>query len=94
MPFTLGGDWIPNEEPKKNLGPVKVRKERRKNKIVTVVMNLSKSEEEIKDLAKKLRNRLGVGGTVKEGKIEIQGEHVEKVKALLKDIDPSIKVAP
>ncbi|MDN3507453.1 MAG: translation initiation factor [Simkaniaceae bacterium] len=94
MPFTIGGDWIPNEQPKKNLGPVKVRKERRKNKLVTIVSNLSKTDDEIKDLAKKLRNKLGTGGTVKEGNIEIQGDLIEKVKRALQDIDPSIKVSP
>ncbi len=36
-----------------------------------------------KELAKKLKTKLAAGGTFKEGKIEIQGEHKEKVKKIL-----------
>jgi translation initiation factor 1 len=39
--------------------------------------------EEIGALAKKLRAACGCGGTVREREIELQGEHVAKVRALL-----------
>ena len=40
-------------------------------------------EIELKDLAKKLKSELACGGTIKEGKIELQGEHKQKVKKIL-----------
>jgi len=45
----------------------------------TVVEGLGK-DIDLKDLAKKLKNLLACGGTAKEGKIELQGEHKDKVK--------------
>jgi translation initiation factor 1 len=48
-------------------------------KLNTVVEGLGK-DIDLKDLAKKLKNFLACGGTVKDGKIELQGEHKTKVK--------------
>jgi translation initiation factor 1 len=42
-------------------------------------------QEGAKELASKLKTKLAAGGTLKEGKIEIQGEHVMKVKKILLD---------
>lgn len=36
-----------------------------------------------KDITKKLKTKLACGGTYKDGKIELQGKHVLKVKELL-----------
>ena len=47
----------------------------RKGKGVTVVTGLPLAEAEIADLAKQLKKRCGSGGTVKEGVVEIQGDH-------------------
>jgi translation initiation factor 1 len=46
---------------------------------MTLVKNLVLSQEEMKSLAKRLKQACGSGGTVKEGIIEIQGEHREKI---------------
>lgn len=84
MPFTLGGDYIPNEElPPKPKGPVKVRLEKRGNATVTLILNLPLKPDALTELAAKLKRKLGCGGAVKEGVIEIQGEKVEQVKKLL-----------
>ena len=44
---------------------------------------LHQCEIDIKDLAKKLKAQLACGGTVKGGKVELQGDHKSKVKAIL-----------
>ena len=47
----------------------------RKGKGVTVVSGVPLTGDALKELALKLKQRCGAGGTVKEGAIEIQGEH-------------------
>lgn len=47
----------------------------RKGKGVTVITGAPLQGKELKDLAKKLKQKCGSGGTVKDGVIEIQGEH-------------------
>jgi translation initiation factor 1 len=55
----------------------------RKGKGVTVVSGLPLSEAELAELAAVLKRRCGSGGTVKDGVIEIQGEHREAIVAEL-----------
>ena len=87
MPFTIGGEWIPekNEERvKKTQRPVKVIKERRGLSTVTLILNLPLTVEEMKQLCTFFKQRLGCGGSVKENKIEIQGDKIQQIKDLLK----------
>ncbi len=62
---------------------ISLEKSGRKGKVVTVVKNIQHNPQHIEKLAKQLKSRLGTGGTVKGKNIEIQGSHVDKVKALL-----------
>ncbi|MEO1833550.1 MAG: translation initiation factor [Akkermansiaceae bacterium] len=56
----------------------------RGGKAVTVVKNFTGiGQPEKRDLAKKMQKACGVGGTVKEGRIEIQGDNREEVKRIL-----------
>ncbi len=57
---------------------VKVEK-RRFGKLTTVISGFDK-EVNIKQLAKKLKNELACGGTAKENRIELQGDHRKKIK--------------
>jgi translation initiation factor 1 len=58
-----------------------------------LVKNLALSAEEMKLLAKKLKQECGTGGTVKDGVIEIQGEHRERIAGVLSKLGYKIKVA-
>ena len=65
----------------------------RGGKAVTLVKNLVLSAEEVKSLAKRLKQECGTGGTVKDGVIEIQGEHREKIAGLLMKLGYKVKIA-
>jgi len=53
------------------------------NKISTVVEGIDEKEINLKELAKKLKSKFACGGTAKEGRIELQGDHKQKVKEIL-----------
>jgi translation initiation factor 1 len=55
----------------------------RGGKTVTVVKGLALEPLALAALAKQLRSACGAGGTVKDGIIEIQGDHCDQVTALL-----------
>jgi translation initiation factor 1 len=60
---------------------------------VTLVKKLILCEEDMKELAKRLKQLCGSGGTVKDNIIEIQGEHREKIAEELKKMGYKVKVA-
>ena len=60
---------------------------------VTLLKNLILSEEDMKQLAKRLKQICGSGGTVKHNIIEIQGEHREKIAEELKKKGYKVKIA-
>ena len=55
----------------------------RKGKGVTVVTGLPLGHEELAELARTLKARCGAGGAVKDGAIEIQGDHRDTLVAEL-----------
>lgn len=96
MPFTFGGDFISDDEIKrqdKAKKPVRISKERRKNSMVTLVHNLPLDEIEMKELLKKIKAQLGTGGSIKDEVLQIQGDHVAKVNSALKKLRPDLTVA-
>ena len=58
----------------------------RGGKTVTVIRNLQLAPDDLKALATQLKQACGTGGTVKEGVIEIQGDHREAVAARLRSL--------
>ena len=58
--------------------------ERKKfNKNYTIVEGIDAKEIDLKDLARRLKSALACGGTIKAGKIELQGEHKQRVRKIL-----------
>lgn len=64
---------------------IKIRKETggRRGKTVTMISNIQHNPQVIEDLEKKLKQHCGAGGTSYAKTIEIQGDHVEKVRKFL-----------
>jgi len=60
---------------------------------VTLVKNLVLSEQDLKQLAKKLKHICGSGGTVKDGMIEIQGEQRQRIAEALQKMGYKVKIA-
>lgn len=71
--------------PPKGDGIVRVSRERaqRGGKTVTVVRGLGLDAAALAELGRRLRSACGSGGTAKDGCIEVQGDHVERVIAWL-----------
>ena len=76
-------------------GIVRVRRESkgRGGKTVTVITGIPLDDEKLKSLAGELKRRCGTGGTVKDGLIEIQGDHRELLLEQLKSHGYTVKIA-
>jgi translation initiation factor 1 len=85
------GDLRRRRDPKQRAGTpqggrVKVRRETagRRGKAVTTISNLPLDDAGVRELAGRLKKRCGVGGSAKDGVIELQGDHRDVVLAELK----------
>lgn len=70
--------WLQDE-------PLLCKYEKRKGKPVTVIEGYNGAEADFKILAKELKTYLGVGGTVKNDTILIQGDYRDTIMQLLKE---------
>jgi len=61
-----------------------IRFEKRNGKPTTIVSNFQGSEQDLKDLAAKLKKHCGVGGSAKDDEILIQGDVRTKIADLLR----------
>ncbi len=83
----------PPPAPPKKVHTVKLSRETagRKGKGVTVVSELPLGEDALKELATQLKNKCGTGGTAKDGRIEIQGDHRDKLAQELEKLGYKVK---
>ena len=65
----------------------------RKGKGVMLVVGIDPSEHDLKKLAKTLKSKMGQGGALKEGVIEIQGDDRDKLKQILETMKFKVKIA-
>lgn len=79
--------------PPKGDGVVRVQRESkgRGGKTVTVVKGVLLEADALGDLGKQIKAACGTGGTVKDGVIEIQGDHVERVMQWLQAKGHTVK---
>ena len=91
-------DADPQEAEQETLSPnsqrlkVLLDRKARKGKVVTIVQGFVGSEQDLNNLAKKIKQKCGVGGGAKEGEILIQGDFKAKVSELLKAEGYSVKL--
>ena len=70
----------------------RLRLEKRpRGKVVTAVSGLDPEGNDLDDLAAKLKARCGTGGTVKDGAIELQGDHLAAAESALKAIGYKVR---
>lgn len=87
---TSDGDLRKARAPKPVAGPppgrVQVRRETsgRRGKTVTTVAGVPVDDDGLRVLAGRLKKRCGVGGSTKDGTIELQGDHREVVLEVLR----------
>ncbi|HET8791945.1 MAG TPA: translation initiation factor Sui1 [Modicisalibacter sp.] len=76
-------------------GVVRIRRETsgRKGKGVTTISGVPLASGELKALAKELKKRCGTGGALKDGIIEIQGDHRDVLKSELQARGYTVKLA-
>jgi translation initiation factor 1 len=64
---------------------LRVEKSGRCGKTVTLLEGFTRRREDLLELARELKGRCGTGGTVKDGRIEIQGDFREAIGPILEE---------
>lgn len=79
---------LPKEKQKLIVG---IDRRNRGGKQVTLVTGFRGSEEDLKELGRSLKVRLGVGGSAKDGEITVQGDFRDKVTEILRGMGYNAK---
>lgn len=80
-------------EPSKQNLKVSIDRKQRAGKSVTLVQGFVGTDGDLKELARMLKNKCGVGGSAKDGEIIVQGEFKQKVYDLLLQAGYKVKMA-
>lgn len=75
----------PTIPPEKQIAKIAVEK-RKRGKTMTVVRGLADDPAQLNDLLTQLKNKCGGGGTIRDGVIEIQGSHAERISTVLTEL--------
>ncbi len=79
--------------PHENTLSIRPEKKGRGGKTVSVIYDFpANSEDYFKKLTKKLKRECGCGGTYKVSSIEIQGDHIQKLKEYLEKLGFKVKI--
>ena len=65
---------------------VRIERKGRKGKTVTLISGFVGQTADLEELGKELKAKCGIGGSAKEGEIILQGELIERVVALLREM--------
>lgn len=89
----LPGELCVCEEIAREQQQIKIYSVRRRyNKVVTIISGIDSSDIDLEELAKILKTKCASGGTVKDGRIELQGEHKKKVESTLREMGFRVEV--
>lgn len=91
--YDYGGDETETLAAEEQNLRVWLDKKHRGGKTASVVRDFIGSDDDLKDLAKILKSKCGVGGSAKDGEIIIQGDHRDKIMKILMDIGYKAKKA-
>jgi len=72
---------------------ISIDKKHRGGKVVTLVQGFVGNQEDLKNLGKLLKGKCGVGGSVKNGMIIIQGDHKSRILDILSSLNYKVKTS-
>ena len=76
-----------NESGQKGRLTVLTDRKGRNGKTATIIEGFTVTQTEVEDIARRLKQKLGVGGSVRNGEILIQGDHKDAVIKFLRALD-------
>ena len=78
-----------HEEEKGQISPLTIvtDKKGRNGKIATIIEGFTIKQSEVENIARQIKQKLGVGGSVREGEILIQGDHKQVITKLLQSLN-------
>jgi len=79
--------WIP---PASQVARLSMEK-RKQGKVVTIIRGLSAAGNDLPALLTRLKSLCGAGGAVQDDRLEIQGDHVERISAILDELGYQVR---
>ena len=67
------------------------KQKRKRGKVVTVIDGLLDEADALSELLTKLKTACGAGGTIKDAVLEIQGDHLDRIRDELKKLGYRVK---